>query len=129
MRNNKPFNPAWDESIFDRVLRDWTRSQRPLSSLEIKLAIRAIVGPQVQVLQHEVSTLLRITFNTRKSDATIAKVGSYFALYDSRDERDASGKLTFIRYYMPQPVAGYNKLKIELHDRLGQLLRSIGVKK
>jgi hypothetical protein len=129
MRNNKPFQPAWNTAIFDRIIRDWTRMQKPLSSLEIKLAVRAIVGPEVQVLQHEISTLLRITFGTRKDKPTIDKVGSYFALYESREERDANSKVTFIRYYMPNTLGTYDKFKLDVKDTWRQIKRYLGVKK
>jgi hypothetical protein len=127
-RNKKSdaVNTAWDIAIFDKVLRDWSSSQRPISSLEIKLAIRAIVGPNTPVLQSEVSALLRVSYSTRHDPATVAKIGSYFMHYQSKDEV-ASGKVTYIRYFLPKPITGLDKLKLDFGDACLRVKRLLGI--
>jgi hypothetical protein len=102
-------NPAWDTEIFNRVMREWTKAQRPISSLEIKLAVRAITGPGVPVLQHEISALLMDAFKRRHDDTSNARVG-WFDLYESQDEKTPDGKSSFIRYHVPKPLNGVQRL-------------------
>lgn len=130
-RNKKSdtVNTAWDITIFDKVLRDWSSAQRPISSLEIKLAIRAIVGPNVPVLQSEVSALLRVSYSTRHDPATISKIGSYFMHYQSKDEvASANGKVTYIRYFLPKPIVGIDKLKLDFGDAVLKIKRLLRIK-
>lgn len=130
--NKKPLgspSTAWDTAIFDKVLRDWSSAQRPISSLEIKLAIRAIVGPETPVLQSEVSALLRVSYSTRNDPATISKIGSYFMHYQSKDEvASSNGKVTYIRYFLPKPITGFDKFKLDFGDTLLRFKRLLRIK-
>ena len=100
--NEKQWTP-----IFYEVMRSFTKKQLPISSLEIKEAIRKITGPNIQVTQNDVSNHLSYSYWNDKNNT---KLG-WFDLYSSKLEMSPDGRHEFIRYFVQKPLGFWGRIR------------------